>query len=216
MTAPPTVPHWRVLVPIKALKSAKQRLSGHHVSSSELALAFGLDVITATRQCAAVARVIVVTEDPVVSREAEALGALVVTEQDESLKSGRAGLNDAIRQAECFAGSTGVSSAIAVVTADLPTLRPGLLASLLDHASGLDRSFVADHLGSGTSILCTSSGLPIEPRFGAGSAEAHRRSGARDLSSVADPCLRLDVDTQEDLAAALELGVGPHTAALLA
>ena len=53
------------------------------------------------------------------------------------------------------------------------------------------------------------------PLFGTRSAQRHRASGAVELRG-AWPGLRRDVDTEDDLCAALALGVGPHTRALLA
>lgn len=58
-------------------------------------------------------------------------------------------------------------------------------------------------------------GVPLDPRFGAGSAAAHAASGARAVTAGV-PTLRRDVDTPDDLAAAIALGVGPRTAQLVA
>ena len=71
------------------------------------------------------------------------------------------------------------------------------------------RGFVADAEGVGTTLLAAAPGTPLQPRFGADSARAHRDSGAVALPAPA--ALRRDVDTPADLREALRLGVGPRT-----
>jgi 2-phospho-L-lactate guanylyltransferase len=75
------------------------------------------------------------------------------------------------------------------------------------------RCFVADAAGTGTTLL-TAAGVPLDPRFGRDSAAAHAGAGAVPLDG-GWPGLRRDVDTPADLAAAVRLGVGTATAALL-
>jgi 2-phospho-L-lactate guanylyltransferase len=72
---------------------------------------------------------------------------------------------------------------------------------------------VADAGGTGTTLL-TAVGVALDPRFGRGSAAAHRAGGARELTGPW-PGLRRDVDTAEDLRAAALLGLGSRTARLL-
>jgi 2-phospho-L-lactate guanylyltransferase len=76
------------------------------------------------------------------------------------------------------------------------------------------RSFVPDADGTGTVLLAAAAGIPLDPRFGAGSAAAHAGSGATELTGDW-PGLRQDVDTAADLRAVLALGAGAHTYALL-
>ena len=64
-------------------------------------------------------------------------------------------------------------------------------------------------------VVATPAGAPLRPRFGAGSAQAHRDDGALALTGVWPGLLR-DVDDLDDLRAAVGLGVGPATADLLA
>jgi 2-phospho-L-lactate guanylyltransferase len=75
------------------------------------------------------------------------------------------------------------------------------------------RGFVPDHDASGTTLLAASAGLALAPSYGVGSQASHAGSGAVELP--AGPGLRLDVDTPADLEAALRLGVGPATAAVV-
>jgi 2-phospho-L-lactate guanylyltransferase len=53
----------------------------------------------------------------------------------------------------------------------------------------------------------------LEPRFGPGSAARH---GAGAAALIGGAGLRQDVDTSDDVRAALLLGVGPRTLAVLA
>ena len=55
-------------------------------------------------------------------------------------------------------------------------------------------------------------GVPLDPLFGTDSAQRHADSGAVELTAPW-PGLRCDIDTPDDLAAALRLGVVPTTAA---
>jgi 2-phospho-L-lactate guanylyltransferase len=64
---------------------------------------------------------------------------------------------------------------------------------------------VPDLPGTGTVLLAAPAGVPLDPRFGVGSAAAHEASGARRLDGDW-PTLRRDVDTADDLAAAYALG----------
>src|SRR5438045_1314972 len=66
---------------------------------------------------------------------------------------------------------------------------------------------------SRTPLLAASPGVPLQPRFGPGSARLHAASGA--LVLPAAPSLRHDVDTPADLAAAAPLGLGPRTVRLI-
>ncbi|PWR10558.1 2-phospho-L-lactate guanylyltransferase, partial [Micromonospora acroterricola] len=77
------------------------------------------------------------------------------------------------------------------------------------------RRCVPDAPGGGTVLLAAPPGVPLDPRFGVGSAAAHAASGALPLTGDW-PSLRRDVDTAADLTAAARLGLGPRTAALLA
>jgi 2-phospho-L-lactate guanylyltransferase len=73
---------------------------------------------------------------------------------------------------------------------------------------------VADAHGTGTTLL-TAAGTELAPRFGAGSADAHRAGGAVPLVGNW-PGLVRDVDTEDDLRAALQLGAGRQTTDLTA
>ncbi|MEO3779159.1 2-phospho-L-lactate guanylyltransferase [Micromonospora sp. B11E3] len=204
---------WTVVVPVKRLGVAKSRLRGAlpGVPHEELALALAADTVAAARACPAVADVVVVTDDPRVAAAAGAAGARTVPDAPD------AGLNAAFRHGAGVATANGGAWVVGL-TADLPALRPDeLAAALVAVAAGPSgvRRFVADAPGSGTVLLAAPPGVPLDPRFGAGSAAAHLASGALPLAGDW-PTLRRDVDTAADLAAAARLGLGARSAALAA
>ncbi|MEU7901895.1 2-phospho-L-lactate guanylyltransferase [Actinoplanes sp. NPDC049118] len=198
---------WTAVIPVKRLSAAKSRLRGAVLDArhEDLALAMVRDTVAAVTSCALVAEVLVVTDDPAATAAVAALGARAVPDRPG------AGLNAALRfGADLVAG---LSRRRAVLTGDLPALRADELGEALA-AAGAGRSFVADAAGTGTVLLTADAGVPLEPRFGVGSAESHAASHARALSG-SWPGLRQDVDTADDLRTVLALGAGEHTCALL-
>jgi 2-phospho-L-lactate guanylyltransferase len=198
---------WTAVIPVKSLSAAKSRLRGAVADSrhEELALAMVRDTVAAVRACAAVGDVLVVTDDPAAVAAVTALGARAVPDRPA------AGLNAAIHfGADVVAG---LGHHRAVLTGDLPALRPAELGEALA-AAGPGRSFVADAADTGTVLLAAAAGTALDPRFGVGSAAAHTASLARPLLG-AWPGLRQDVDTAGDLRTVLALGAGEHTCALL-
>jgi 2-phospho-L-lactate guanylyltransferase len=200
---------WSVVVPAKRLAVAKTRLRPltatlPEAAHGELVLALLADTVAAAVACPAVGAVVVVTDDPAAGDVARGLGAHTVGDEPDR------GLNPALEHGAREAGG----SPVAALSSDLPALRPDELARALDAAAATaPRCFVPDAHGTGTTLL-TAVGTELGPRFGSGSAEAHRASGARPLSG-SWPGLVRDVDTGADLRAAEALGVGSRTAALL-
>ncbi|MFI5931361.1 2-phospho-L-lactate guanylyltransferase [Actinoplanes sp. NPDC051494] len=197
---------WTVAVPVKRLSAAKSRLRGavSDAVHEELVLAMVRDTVTAIGSCEQVGEVMVVTDDSRVAAAVDALGARVVPDPG-------GGLNAAMR----FGADTvaGPGRPRAVLTGDLPALRPAELGAAL-LATGPGRGFVADAAGTGTVLLAAGTSCALDPHFGPGSAAAHAASGA--LALIGDwPGLRHDVDTAADLRAVLAIGAGEHTCGLL-
>ncbi len=209
-----------VVVPVKRLHQAKSRLRGAlpGVPHGDLVLAIVLDTVAAALACPAVAGVVLVTDSATVTAAGQALGALVRPDPPGG------GLNAALRH-----GAAGTRGPVAALAADLPALRPDDLAEALAAAlaavvgfgaggaashPGVRRCFVADTGGAGTTLLTATGGAALDPRFGPGSAAGHAASGAVALAGDW-PSLRRDVDTAADLSAAIGLGLGVRTAALL-
>ncbi|MDL4771704.1 MULTISPECIES: 2-phospho-L-lactate guanylyltransferase [Thermomonosporaceae] len=212
-TAGGGAPHlqWSLVVPVKVLARAKTRMSGAAGPHREaLALAVATDTVAAALRSARVRDVIVVTDDPLPAAELAALGARIVPDEPDS------GLNPALvygagRGREAFPGA-----GVGALSADLPALRPGELDRVLEAAAEAPEAFVPDALGIGTTLYTARPGVPFSPAFGGDSRAAHRARGARELLLRDIDSVRRDVDTLDDLKAALALGTGPRTAGVAA
>ncbi|MEN3360028.1 MAG: 2-phospho-L-lactate/phosphoenolpyruvate guanylyltransferase [Mycobacteriales bacterium] len=207
---------WSVVVPVKRLQVAKTRLQDPRRAPADhaaLALAFALDTVRAAAGSPAVARVVVVTDDADAGRAVRALDAVVVRDEPD------AGLNPALTHGASAARLIAPEDGIAVLSADLPALRPAeltaALTAVLTAAAVTGRAFVPDAAGTGTTLLAAAPGTPLDPRYGPGSRDDHRASGAVELAGDW-PSLRRDVDTAADLAEAAALGLGPATRGWLA
>ncbi len=203
---------WVVVVPVKHLSRAKSRLNSVGVPRLDgLALAFFQDTAAAALACPAVDRVIVATSDPRVSSWATESGCSVFDD------TGHAGINAAASGAAQLAPS----APLAVLVSDLPCATPDSMAVCLEMLAQHPRSFLSDAAGTGTTLWTRLPGQATDPRFGEESTVAHRRSGAiaivDELGAVGIlERMRRDVDTPADLADALRLGVGRHTARAVA
>src|SRR5581483_2701125 len=185
---------WAVVVPVKRLERAKTRLAGAvpGVPHGELVLAITLDTLAAAEACAAVARIVVVSDDPVARRAVTALSERVAVVPDVP----DAGLNPALEYGAARAARSGPAG-VATLSADLAALRPAELAAALAAARAHPRSFVADAAGTGTTLLAARAGTALRPAYGADSAAAHAASGAVPLAGDW-PSLRRDLDTPDD------------------
>lgn len=194
------------IIPVKPLRAAKSRLDVSAAHRRALAEAFAFDVIAAAMSAREVGRLLLVTGDDETERRLAAAGVRVLRESPEAAP----GLNSALRQGALWAGRHHPEDPAVVLTADLPTLTPDTLdvalAALRHHQS----AFVPDRSGTGTTMLSANRPGLLRPRFGVGSARAHRATGAREVAEV-DPRVRHDVDTTADLTSAVPLGLGERT-----
>ncbi|MEU6257626.1 2-phospho-L-lactate guanylyltransferase [Streptomyces sp. NPDC047043] len=203
---------WTLVIPLKPLSRAKSRLSDTAADGLRpgLALAFAQDTVAAALACPAVGDVAVVTDDALAGRELAALGARIVPDEP------RGGLNAALAHGAAAVRAARPASPVAALNADLPALRPAELSRVLDAAAEFPRAFLADAAEIGTTLLAATPVQELRPSFGPDSRARHRASGAVELTLDAVDSVRQDVDTGEDLRAALALGVGPYTAAVSA
>lgn len=205
-----------LLVPVKPLHRAKTRLRGaadrgvgDPRAHARLALALARDTLAAAAAARTVRRLVAITSDPVVLAALARDGVCTVPDEPGS------GLNPALRQGERELRALDPAASVGVLPADLPALRPAELeAAVLAALAGGGRAFCADRAGTGTTLLLAAPGHALDPRFGAGSAAAHRAAGAGELTGDW-PGLRCDVDTGADLAVARRLGLGPRTRRVL-
>ncbi|MEN8650677.1 2-phospho-L-lactate guanylyltransferase [Streptomyces sp. 21So2-11] len=201
---------WSLIVPLKPLLLAKSRLtpSAGDALRPGLALAFALDTVGAALACPAVRDVVVVTDDGPAGAALAALGARITADIPA------AGLNAALAYGADTVRAARPAAAVAALNADLPALRPTELRQVLDYAAAFPRAFLADAAGMGTTLLCAAPGVELAPAFGGASRARHSASGAREILLSGVDSVRQDVDTGDDLRAAVELGVGLRTARL--
>ncbi|GAA1519593.1 2-phospho-L-lactate guanylyltransferase [Agromyces terreus] len=219
-----------VVVPVKLLAEAKTRLapSVGSAARAELARAFVLDTLDAALAAERVAHVIVVGDLSAHGDDLPAGVAVVAEPEPRSLGTAiRHGIAEA-RRAALDERTAAEASAhrlprshrgIAVLLGDLPALTPQALDATHGAAPRHPLAFMPDADGTGTTLAAAAAHTRFEPAFGADSALLHRALGYHDLShevpaALAAP-MRRDVDTVDALAAAVDLGVGPRTAAAL-
>ena len=176
---------WSIVIPVKG-SVGKSRLDAGDARAA-LAVAFARDAITAACAAASVDRIEVV-DDP---------GTGLLT----AIQAGVATLEP--------------DAPAAVMLGDLPALTADSLDAALRLAERESRSYVADALATGTTMLAATRADALRPRFGPGSADLHRSAGHVELPVAPDSGLRVDVDELADLHLAIDLGVGEHTRAVL-
>jgi 2-phospho-L-lactate/phosphoenolpyruvate guanylyltransferase len=203
----PSIDRWRLIVPVKGQLAAKSRLHPPDgVARADLAHAFALDTITAVVACIPPAQVVVVTSD-------ERTATFVLDRGGAVMADNGKGLNPALRQGIDYVASTMGPGPTAILLADIPSLRPEDLIDALMACAVQPQAFVPDAAGSGTVLLSALSPEGLHPRFGPSSADQHAHDFVRlDLDL---PALRTDVDDDQALRRAVEIGVGRHTAAVL-
>lgn len=195
---------WVIVVPVKRLGVAKSRLSGDVGGHRrDLALAMALDTIDAAAAARSV-RVVVVTDDEAVRSALAGTDVRVVADEPGS------GINAALLHG---AGAVFVrhDEGVAALAADLPALRTAELHLALNRAAAYPQAFLADAVGTGTSLYAAAGGRDVfEPRFGVGSARAHATT-APALDPTGLTSLQRDVDTIDDLREAAALGLHHRT-----
>lgn len=195
---------WQVVLPVKHASDAKTRLRPPTgVSRTDLARAMARDTLTAVCAVLPPDQVVVVTSDDAARDAAVRLGACVLHDPGQGLNAAvRAGL------AVCRANDP-----VAVLLGDLPALLPQDLDAALQACARHTRAVVPDRAGTGTVLLTSTGGAPLEPAFGAGSATRHARTAT--VLELDLPRLRQDVDDAADLDRAVALGLGSATSAVL-
>lgn len=203
MTPPPTHESFVVIVPVKPPSRGKSRLEALPADQRRLlAAAFARDTAIAAMHTPGVEAVLVVTDDFRFAADLRADGCEVIPDGVTN------DLNATLRQAAAEASRRWPDATPVALCADLPCLSSDDLQRALAHIDGA--SFVRDSAGTGTTTY-TAPYADFRPSFGPNSAALHTFGGAHELVASV-PTLRLDVDDPADLARALQLGVGQHTA----
>jgi len=199
-----------VIVPVKPPAFAKSRLGrlGDDVRRS-LAVAFAADTVDAALRADLVDVVLAVTDDHRLAADLRSMGAEVMP--DGAVDD----LNSSLAQGAAELARRCPGRRPTALCADLPALRPAELDLALAAAEG-ELAFVADTDQRGTTLLTARDVTVFRPAFGRDSREAHRAIGALEIEIAGIDTVRRDVDTPEDLAAALRMGIGPRTSRVAA
>jgi 2-phospho-L-lactate guanylyltransferase len=207
-----------VILPIKSLGAAKQRLAAELDPPTRRALVEAMfsDVLVALRRARRLDGILVVTRDHNAQRIAGGYGAVVAEDDDRGHNA---------------AAATGIARArdlgfdrVLLVPGDCPLLDAAEIDGLIERpAASPSALIVPDRHGTGTNALLLTPPDALAPSFGVGSHERHRREAAAagiSAETAEVSSLSLDVDTSEDLAAihdrlAQTRGGAAHTRGML-
>lgn len=184
------------IVPVKGLSSAKTRLSEVLDAADRRALVLAMlaDVLMNLRRCAAIDRVVVVTDDREARHRAIAESADVVPD-DGAISHSEAALRG-------IAAAAHPHERVLLAPGDCPLVTVEDLEALLSVPQP-PVVVVPDRHGTGTNALLLDPPDAMEPSFGPDSLRRHLQTaaglGLQAVSTVV-PSLALDIDTADDLA----------------
>lgn len=194
---------WTVLIPVKATSRGKSRIDLPAGLRQELAMTMALDTVSAAARSA---RVVAVVED---AHDAALLSAVAGVSVHRTSVTG---LNESILDGlKSLVADAAGARWVAALPGDLPGLRPDELVDALRLCSAYPFAVVADHQGSGTTLLAATEPAALVPRYGPSSFAAHLLAGATPIDLPPESSLRWDIDTVADLGAT----TGPFTSAVL-
>ena len=212
---------WAMVIPFKGSPNGKSRLRGlSDERRARLALAFLEDTVAAVCSVDLVAHVVIVSD----SAQVQSLGRFSAGHRRTGLvtpirivSDPGGGLNSAVVKGIEHARRVTPTALIAAMTSDLPCLDGNDLRFALNSAAQLDRSFVPDSSGSGTTMITVGPGVSPSPHFGISSRLAHEQTGHQLVELSDHSGLRFDIDTIADLNSAGSDGrrVGPFTLAAI-
>lgn len=185
------------VVPVKDLREAKSRLRSILGPEVRAGLALRMmDCVLSALYGAGVGNVSVVSPDGTVLDLASKYGAT-------SLLQESGGLNLALEEGRKWAMESG-ASALLVLPADLPLLKPDDVRELLNEPDGGSSVIIApDDARSGTNALLLRPPDTLPFFFGSGSFEEHLRAARKrglGVRIVERPGIAFDLDTRTDLA----------------
>lgn len=188
-----------ILIPVKSLASAKQRLAPALEPEERTALATAMlkDVFEAVASWARRPQVAVVTGDAEARSLARQCGFELLDDREE------AGESAAVEQATRALEAQG-ARALLVIPGDIPLVTAGELEAIHAAAPPTGAVLVPSHDGRGTNAALRTPASLFPLRFGNDSFLPHRAAAAATglpLAVLTLPGIALDVDTPQDLAA---------------
>jgi 2-phospho-L-lactate guanylyltransferase len=186
-----------ILVPVKNLASAKQRLAAilDQPSRTELAQAMLLDVLATLAGWAHRPEVGIVTSDPFALQLANQFHFTVIAD------NANRGETDAIEIATHYCESHGVDSTL-VIPGDIPLIQRWELEEIIAAAPGEGSVLVPAADGRGTNAIWRRPAGLFPARFGNDSFKPHRaaaRATGKPCVVLSLPGIALDVDNPSDL-----------------
>lgn len=188
-----------LVIPIKQLTNAKQRLSGLLDATQRQALCRAMleDVLEVSATCDLIEQIVVVTSDPEVSAIAQSFGARTLPEPETP------GLINAVSHAAEVLASEGTETMI-FLPGDTPLVSVEELEVVLGGASNPEHNeFIivpASDLGGSNCLVCSPPNC-LSFQFGENSYRLHveeARSRKIEPTVLRLPGIGLDVDTPED------------------
>jgi len=192
-----------ILIPVKNLSAAKQRLAPilDQPSRTKLAQAMLHDVLSAVNAWAGRPQVAVVTSDPYAVSLASEYGFEIIPDPDNPGETG------AIEMATRICLERGVESTL-VIPADIPLIQAWELEKILKYAPAEGSVLVPAADGRGTNAAFRRPANLFPLRFGNDSFKPHHAAA----QAIGQPCVVLhlpgiavDVDNPEDLQQLLSL-----------
>lgn len=186
-----------ILVPVKNLSSAKQRLSAvlNQAARTQLAQAMLRDVITAVAAVADSNQISLVTSDPFALELAKKFNLRIICDDHNRSET------DAIEMATQVCVAEGVQETL-VVPADIPLIKSEELEQIFSQAPSRGSVLVPAADGRGTNAILRRPADLFPLRFGNDSFKPHR--AAAEATSL--PCcilslpgIALDIDQPSDL-----------------
>jgi len=191
-----------VILPVKALVSAKQRLAGVLTSQERQGL-FGAmlrDTLGSVSGHPAVAGILLVSDDPLAQSLAQEYGAECLMEQTLGVQ----GLNAVLQSAvQCLAQQN--IDRVLILHGDLPFLQGSDIDAQIDAYRALPKPALViapDRHGQGTNGLLFDPRQSLPLAYGTDSFQRHRQAGAAcglNITSVHRSSLGRDIDLPEDL-----------------
>jgi len=195
-----------ILIPVKQLSAAKQRLALclSATERAELAAAMMADVFAAASQVSSTAGIFVVTSDEFASALAGRCGWQVLHEEQQTSES------DSVDRASLELVARGFAAALRL-PADIPLVQPADIEELI--AAAPDKPgcvIVPSRDGTGTNALLRTPPHLFASHFGPGSFRLHLAAAAQrgaEIRVIRNPRLELDVDDEADFHTLLAAGL---------
>jgi len=188
-----------ILVPVKNLSGAKQRLASlfDQPTRTELAQAMLFDVLETLGEWTGRPEVGIVTSDPFALQLAQQFRFSVIPDHNNRSQT------DAIEMATRFCESQGIDNTL-VIPGDIPLIQSWELAKILESAPSEGSVLVRAADGRGTNAIFRRPAGLFPARFGNDSFEPHHAAAqatGKPCVLLSLPGIALDVDNPSDLRA---------------